>query len=142
MSKHVPAHWVGAVVVVAVAGAACHFGDLLSPRPAAVGPDTTATGSDTTTVVVVRSLTLAPADTTLTSQGDSVCLRWTARDAAGDLVPGRTPQFTLVANPSNRLELSPTPGCVRARGVGNQGPGRVRAVLDSASAEALVRASP
>jgi len=117
-------------VTAAALGTACHLGDLISPGASVPGTE------------VARSLTLAPTDTTLTSPGDSVCLRWTARDGAGAIIAGVIPTFTFVTNPGGRLGLSTSPGCVKALAMGGTGPGRVRATVDSASAEAVVRASP
>ena len=134
------------ITIVGILSVACHLDDLLAPGTPTqtIEPDSTIDDDSTDTGDSVRVVTLVllPADTSLTVPNDSVCLRWTARDSAGQVVPDVTPTFALVSNPGNRLALAATPGCVRALAVGPGAAGRVRATTDSATAEALIRANP
>ena len=86
--------------------------------------------------VVVPALTLAPGDTTITSAGDTVCLRSAARDARGTTLPGLTPDsFKLAVDADSTLRLIPG-GCVVARKSGAKA--TVRAAIDTAIATAGV----
>lgn len=135
--------WITSVGILSVA---CYLDDLLAPGTPTqtIVPDSSTDDDSTDAADPVRVVTLIllPIDTTLTVPNDSVCLRWAARDSAGQVIPDVTPTFALVSNPGNRLALAATPGCVRALAVGPGAAGRVRATTDSATAEALIRANP
>lgn len=119
---------------------ACHLGDLVSPAT-----PTTKVGGDSTdtTTVVVTTLTLSPADTTLSAEGDTLCLRWTALDAGGHVVDSVTPTFSFTSNPNGKLGFHGAPGCVVVLVATNSGgPVTIHAVTDTATAAATVQVHP
>jgi hypothetical protein len=95
-------------------------------------------GTGTVRVVVPR-LTVAPGDTTITSAGDTVCLRWAARDARGTTLPGVNPDsIKLAVDADSTLRLI-AGGCVVARKSGTKA--TVRAALDTVTVTAGVTVS-
>ena len=84
--------------------------------------------------VTAASLELAPADTMLTSAGDTLCLRHIARDAQGAPISGTTPVFSLMNDPDSTVSLNGTNGC--AVGLTSGRTATVRATLDTATASA------
>lgn len=88
----------------------------------------------------VASLTIAPADTTLTEVGARVCYRWTARDGAGQELRDVVPVFSLRANPQGHIAQSDPPEahCFSAVSLGVVNT-TVDAAVDTVTASATLR---
>ncbi len=96
---------------------------------------TVAEASDTIWVVAA-TLALAPAETTLTSVGDTLCLAYEVRDASGAALADGTPSFAIADDPDSTVSLTEPGGCVVGRGSGQEA--AVQATLDTATATATV----
>lgn len=94
----------------------------------------TAVAASDTVWVVAATLALSPAETTLTSAGDTLCLEYQVRDARGAELPGATPSFTLTDDPDSTVSLTPPGACVVGRVSGQEA--TVQATLDTATATA------
>lgn len=95
------------------------------------------------TTPAVASLTIAPADTTLSTVGAEVCYRWTARDSTGQELRNVVPVFTLRSNPQGRLVQADPPEAhcfgVVSLGMVNT---TVDAAVDAVTASATLRVRP
>ena len=89
--------------------------------------------------VVAASLELAPGDTTLTSAGDTVCLRHIARDARGIPLTGTSPTFSVSGDPDSTVTLTQPGGCAVGRTSGRAA--TLTATLDTATASATITVS-
>ncbi len=96
----------------------------------------TAAEASDTVWVVAASLALSPAETTLTSAGDTLCLEYEARDASGATLAIGTPSFAVMHDPDSTVTLTQPGGCVVGRGSGREA--TVQATLDTATATAEV----
>ncbi|MGH7569995.1 MAG: BACON domain-containing protein [Gemmatimonadales bacterium] len=104
----------------------------------AATPGDAAPAADTAWVVVPTVL-VAPADTTVASVSDTVCLRAAALDTGGDTIPGLIPSFSVTVDPDSTVALVPAgPGCVGTRVRARRGGARatITARLDTATASA------
>jgi uncharacterized protein YjdB len=86
--------------------------------------------------VVAATLALTPADTTLTSAGDTLCLEYEIRDAGGTALTGGAPSFALMEDPDSTVSLTQSGACVVARGSGREA--MVQATVDTATASATI----
>jgi uncharacterized protein YjdB len=86
--------------------------------------------------VVAATLALSPAESTLTSAGDTLCFEYEAQDAGGAVLAGGTPSFVIMEDPDSTVSLTPSGTCVVGR-VSGQG-ATIQAILDTARATAAV----
>ena len=96
----------------------------------------TAAEASDTVWVVAATLAVSPAETTLTSAGDTLCFEYEVRDASGAALADGTPSFAVMDDPDSTVSLTQSGSCVVGRGSGREA--TVQATLDTATATAAV----